>query len=103
MNTITKPISLTAEEKELLDMLYRQSKFCDGMQINFLSAKLGLPSVSAESAAQNLHAQGLVHFQKYGVLRLTEYGKNYLQGGTGSAALHTGDAYEKSYPYPGLL
>lgn len=103
MKTSAKPISLTAEEKELLDVLYRQSKICDGMQINFLSARLGLPSASAESAAQNLHAQGLVYFQKYGVLRLTDDGKKYLQYNTESVTFHSGDDYEKSYPYPGLL
>ena len=54
MNT-TAHRSLSVEEKELLDVLYRQSKFCDGMQINFLSARLGLSSSEAELVANTLH------------------------------------------------
>lgn len=95
--------SLSVEEKELLDVLYRQSKFCDGMQINFLSAKLGLPSYEAELAVIALHEQGLIHYQKYGVLRLTESGKAYMQSRTESITLNTGETYEKSYHYSGLL
>lgn len=79
MNTTSMQISLNDVEKELLNILYRQSKICDGMQINFLSARLGMPTAAAETVVRSLHTQGLVLYQKYGVLRLTESGKNYLQ------------------------
>lgn len=102
MNT-TAHRSLSVEEKELLDVLYRQSKFCDGMQINFLSARLGLSSGEAELVANALHGQGLVHYQKYGVLRLTENGKAYVQCIKEAVTKNTGEEYEKSYHYSGLL
>ena len=87
MNLAQTERLLCEQTQEYLKMINRQSKITGSVQINFIAAKLGLPSPTAAKTAQFLQQTGLIVYEKYGRIKLTEDGKRYAE------ALH---AYEKS-------
>ncbi len=64
--------------QDYMKMIYRQSKITGSVQINFIAAKLGISSGSAETTAQFLQQTGMVRFEKYGRITLTDDGRQYI-------------------------
>ena len=77
MNLTQSEELLSEQTQDYLKMLYRQSKITGSVQINFIAAKLGLPSPTAAKTAQFLQQIGMVFYGKYGRIELTEDGKRY--------------------------
>ena len=78
MNLAQTERLLCEQTQEYLKMIYRQSKITGSVQINFIAAKLGLPSSAAAKTAQLLQQSGMILYEKYGRIRLTEDGKQYV-------------------------
>lgn len=77
MNLAQTERLLCEQTQEYLKMIYRQSKITESVQINFIAAKLGLSSSSAAVTAQLLQQSGMILYEKYGRIRLTDEGKRY--------------------------
>ena len=70
---------LCEQTQEYMKMLYRQSKITGSVQINFVAARLGLPSAAAAKTARFLEQSGMLFYEKYGRITLTEEGKHYVR------------------------
>lgn len=66
---------LTSSLEDYLEMIYRTCMDDGYARINRLSAKLNVRPSSATKIVQKLCELGLVDYQKYGIIRLTEDGK----------------------------
>lgn len=82
---------LSENERLFLEAVYRQAKITGFVQLNFLLPKLGLCEIDARLTLAQLEAQELLKAEKYGILRLTEKGKAYLQCAAKSATLSVGE------------
>lgn len=74
-------ISHTMED--YLEMIYRHAKEGDFMRVNQLAALLHVKPPSASKMAAKLRDSGMVHFEPYGIIHLTEEGHK-----TGAYLLH---------------
>lgn len=71
--------SLTASLEDYLEMICR-SMLADGyVRVNKLSAQLNVKPSSASKMLMKLNNLGLIEYEKYGVVRLTEHGRNLGQ------------------------
>lgn len=66
---------LTSAMEDYLEMIYRNSLVVGYMRINTLSELLNVAASSATKMVQKLSALGLVDYKKYGIIFLTEDGK----------------------------
>ena len=66
---------LTPAMEDYLEMIYRNSLTEGYMRINTLSELLNVASPSATKMVQKLSQLGLVHYKKYGIIFLTENGR----------------------------
>lgn len=77
MNLAQSERLLCGQTQEYLKTIYLQSKITGSVQINFVAAKLGLPSASAVTTAQFLQQTGMIDYEKYGRIKLTDEGKRF--------------------------
>ncbi|MBQ7542745.1 MAG: hypothetical protein IJT44_10705 [Clostridia bacterium] len=77
MNLMQSAFLLSAPTQELLAMLFRQSKITGSVQINFVAAKLDLSHAEAVQTIRRLQELGLVTYEKYGKISLTDSGRAY--------------------------
>ncbi|NLZ54184.1 MAG: DtxR family transcriptional regulator [Thermoanaerobacteraceae bacterium] len=68
---------LTSGMEDYLEMIYRNMEKEGYMRINTLSKFLNVKPSSATKMVQKLANLGLVNYQKYGIIFLTDYGKKY--------------------------
>lgn len=68
---------LTSGMEDYLEMIYRNLEKEGYIRISILSKLLNVKPSSASKMVQKLAAHGLVNYQRYGVIRLTESGKIY--------------------------
>jgi len=66
---------LTSSMEDYLEMIYRNSLTEGYMRINTLSELLNVAASSATKMVQKLSKLGLVDYKKYGIISLTEDGK----------------------------
>ncbi|HWT27432.1 MAG TPA: metal-dependent transcriptional regulator [Mobilitalea sp.] len=66
---------LTSAMEDYLEMIYRNSLVEGYMRINMLSDLLNVAAPSATKMVQKLSSLGLVDYKKYGIIFLTESGK----------------------------
>lgn len=65
---------ITRSMEDYLEMIYRHSE--DGfIRISHLAALLNVKASSASKMVSNLKENGLVEFERYGVVKMTEKGK----------------------------
>lgn len=67
---------LTSGLEDYLEMIYRTCRDGGYARINQLSEKLNVRPSSTSKIVQKLYELGLVDYQKYGIIRLTEDGKS---------------------------
>lgn len=70
---------LTSSMEDYLEMIYRNSLEDGYTRINNLSECLNVQAPSATKMVQKLSKHGLVDYEKYGVIKLTDKGKNMGQ------------------------
>lgn len=68
---------LTSGMEDYLEMIFRNLEKEGYMRINTLSELLNVKPSSATKMVQKLAAAGLVDYQKYGIIFLTESGEKY--------------------------
>lgn len=68
---------ITSGMEDYLEMIYRNMEMGGYMRINLLSQLLNVKPSSATKMVQKLAAHGLVNYQKYGIIFLTDTGKKY--------------------------
>lgn len=68
---------LTSGMEDYLEMIYRNMEKEGYMRINILSKLLNVKPSSATKMVQKLALLGLVDYQKYGIIFLTDYGRKY--------------------------
>jgi Mn-dependent DtxR family transcriptional regulator len=78
MNLAQTERLLCGQTQDYLKTVYRQSKITGSVQINFIAAKLGMTSAAAAGTAQLLQQSGMILYEKYGRIRLTDDGKRYV-------------------------
>ena len=66
---------LTSSMEDYLEMIYRISKRDGYVRMNQLAKKLNVRPSSATKIIQKLSSLGMVDYEKYGVIQLTEEGK----------------------------
>jgi DtxR family Mn-dependent transcriptional regulator len=67
---------LTSAMEDYLEMIYRVNLFGDGyLRINKLAEVLHVQAPSATKMVQKLTKLGLINYQKYGIIMLTDKGK----------------------------
>ena len=66
---------LTSAMEDYLEMIYRNSLVEGYMRINILSELLNVAASSATKMVQKLSELGLLDYKKYGIIFLTENGK----------------------------
>ncbi|MCX7771700.1 MAG: DtxR family transcriptional regulator [Clostridia bacterium] len=66
---------LTPAMEDYLEMIYRNSLVEEYMRVNTLSELLNVQAPSATKMVQKLHELGLIHYKKYGIIFLTENGR----------------------------
>lgn len=67
---------LTSAMEDYLEMIYRNSLEVGSMRINTLSELLNVHPSSATKMVQKLTKAGMIDYQKYGIIFLTEKGKS---------------------------
>jgi Mn-dependent DtxR family transcriptional regulator len=67
--------SLTSAMEDYLEMIYRNVREEGYMRINTLAGLLNVRPSSATKMVQKLSAQGFLNYQKYGIIGLTEKGR----------------------------
>lgn len=67
---------LTSSMEDYLEMIYRNSLEAGSMRINTLSELLNVRPSSTTKMVQKLTKAGMVDYQKYGIIFLTEKGKS---------------------------
>lgn len=70
---------LTNSMEDYLEMIYRKSIKDDYTRMNILAESLNVQASSASKMVQKLSKLGFVKYEKYGVIVLTEEGKNMGQ------------------------
>ncbi len=70
---------LTSAMEDYLEMIYRNSLVEGYMRINTLSELLNVQAPSASKMVQRLAGLGLLDYKKYGIIFLTENGKEIGQ------------------------
>lgn len=68
---------LTPAMEDYLEMIYRYSLANEELRINTLSELLNVAAPSATNMVQKLYSLGLLTYQKYGIIILTEAGKEF--------------------------
>jgi Mn-dependent DtxR family transcriptional regulator len=81
---------LTASMEDYLEMLYRLSKAKGYTRMNELAGALNVQPPAATRMVQKLASMKLVNYQKYGILELSEQGKQ-----TGASLLLRHNTIEK--------
>ena len=66
---------LTSAMEDYLEMIYRNSLVEGYLRINTLSGLLNVAAPSATKMVQRLNKLGLLNYQKYGIVFLTETGR----------------------------
>lgn len=66
---------LTSSMEDYLEMIYRNSLIEGYIRINTLSELLNVAASSATKMVQKLNSLGLIDYRKYGIISLTEDGK----------------------------
>lgn len=66
---------LTSAMEDYLEMIYRNSLIEDYMRVNTLSELLNVQAPSVTKMVQKLHELGLIHYKKYGIIFLTDNGR----------------------------
>lgn len=66
---------LTSAMEDYLEMIYRNSLVEGYMRINTLSELLNVAAPSATKMVQKLSRRGLLNYKKYGIIFLTESGR----------------------------
>jgi len=66
---------LTSAMEDYLEMIYRNSLVDGCMRINTLSELLNVAAPSATKMVQKLSRRGYINYEKYGIIILTELGK----------------------------
>jgi DtxR family transcriptional regulator, Mn-dependent transcriptional regulator len=66
---------LTSAMEDYLEMIYRNCLVDDYLRINTLSELLNVSAPSATNMVQKLYRIGLLDYKKYGIIFLTESGK----------------------------
>lgn len=79
MNLIQTERLLSDQTQEYLKTVYRGSKITGSVQINFIAAQLSLPQAAAAVTAQFLQQVGMVVYEKYGRISLTDAGQKYVR------------------------
>ena len=67
---------LTDSMEDYMEMIYRQCLENNYTRINTLSNELNVQASSASKMVQKLTNLGLLNYEKYGIIRLTEKGKS---------------------------
>ncbi len=67
---------LTSAMEDYLEMIFRNSSEDGGIRINTLSELLNVAASSATKMVQKLSSLGLVNYKKYGIIILTENGRD---------------------------
>jgi Mn-dependent DtxR family transcriptional regulator len=70
---------LTSAMEDYLEMIYRNSLVEEYMRVNTLSELLNVQAPSVTKMVQKLHELGLIHYKKYGIIFLTENGREIGQ------------------------
>jgi Mn-dependent DtxR family transcriptional regulator len=70
---------LTPAMEDYLEMIYRNSLNEEYMRVNTLSELLNVQAPSATKMVQKLHYLGLIHYKKYGIIFLTDTGREIGQ------------------------
>lgn len=70
---------LTSAMEDYLEMIYRNSLIEEYMRVNTLSELLNVQAPSVTKMVQKLHELGLIHYKKYGIIFLTETGREIGQ------------------------
>lgn len=73
---IRNPKEITAAMEDYLEMICRQARTEGYARINFLAHRLNVRPSSASKMVYHLREQGLVEFEKYGLIRPTEKGRS---------------------------
>ena len=66
---------LTSAMEDYLEMIYRYSLTDDQVRINTISELLNVQASSVTKMVQKLSELGMVDYKKYGILSLTDIGK----------------------------
>ncbi len=66
---------LTPAMEDYLEMIYRNSLVEDYLRVNTLSELLNVQAPSVTKMIQKLHELGLIHYKKYGIISLTDNGR----------------------------
>lgn len=66
---------ITPAMEDYLEMIYRHSLVEDYIRINKLSGLLNVSPPSTTKMVQKLAQLGLIHYRKYGIISLTETGR----------------------------
>ncbi|MEA4815612.1 MAG: iron dependent repressor, metal binding and dimerization domain protein [Lachnospiraceae bacterium] len=66
---------ITYSMEDYLEMIYRHLEKTDYIHISYLASLLNVKPSSASKMAANLKQEGLIDYEKYGVITLTEEGK----------------------------
>ncbi|MFZ7134028.1 MAG: metal-dependent transcriptional regulator [Eubacteriales bacterium] len=66
---------LTSSMEDYMEMIYRISKENDYIRVNQLADKLNVRPSSTTKVVQKLNKLGMIHYQRYGIIQLTEEGK----------------------------
>ena len=67
---------LTSSMEDYLEMIYRMCRNEDYVRMNQLAKNLNVRPSSATKIVQKLKELGMVDYQKYGIIQLTEEGKS---------------------------
>lgn len=70
---------LTSAMEDYLEMIYRNSLVEEYIRVNTLSELLNVQASSVTKMVQKLHELGLIHYKKYGIIYLTENGREIGQ------------------------
>ena len=66
---------LTSSMEDYLEMIYRTCIAEDYIRVNQLSEKLNVRPSSTTKIVQKLEILGLINYQRYGIIKLTERGR----------------------------
>jgi Mn-dependent DtxR family transcriptional regulator len=68
--------SLTPSMEDYLEMIYRKCLTEGYIRINNLAKQLNVKASSASKVVQKLSEMDYIHYEKYGIVQLTDKGKN---------------------------
>lgn len=70
---------LTSSMEDYLEMIYRTTLVTDYIRVNQLADKLNVQPSSTTKVVQKLKKLGMIDYEKYGIIKLTEEGKEIGQ------------------------